>query len=232
MEPRLVLWDIDGTLMRSGGAGGDALTAAVEEVLGRRGGWVVERRGRTDRFILTELMTAAGVPSDDQRPLLPVVMARSEEILRANIERISTEGWVCAGVESVLDELSRLPHVTQSVLTGNSEANARTKLTAFGLDQFIDLGRGAFGSGHNDRADLVTHALQRHDHRFEGRQTWIVGDTPHDLACARAGGTRCLLVATGQFDYQELAHLGSEVVLPNLLDTQQVVELLSGVVEG
>jgi phosphoglycolate phosphatase-like HAD superfamily hydrolase len=231
MDRMLVLWDIDGTLVRSGGVSGEALDAAVEDVVGSQGRpWIVERRGRTDHLILTELLTRAGVPASDRRRLMPIVLARAEELLRARANEISAEGWMCAGVEAVLEKVSRLDHISQSVLTGNSQANARTKLAAFGLERFFDLDIGAFGDCHSDRTELLGHALHlclsRYGHDYEGTQIWIVGDTPHDLACARSGGARCLLVATGQYSYEELERVGPDAVLLNLLDTTRVVELL------
>jgi phosphoglycolate phosphatase len=231
MYRRLVLWDIDGTLIRTGGVSGDVMDTAVEDVVGGRGRpWVVERRGRTDHFILSELMTLAGVPVSDQLRLMPIVVARSEELLRARIDQIASQGWICAGVEAVLEELCCVDNVVQSVLTGNSQANARTKLAAFGLERFLDLDVGAFGDGRADRSELLGHALELSRSRcgqdYECGQIWLVGDTPHDLACARSGGVRCLLVATGLYEYEELERVRPDALLPNLLDTPLVVELL------
>jgi phosphoglycolate phosphatase-like HAD superfamily hydrolase len=118
------------------------------------------------------------------------------------------------------------------VLTGNIAPNARAKLSAFGLDGFLDLEVGAYGDEYSDRRQLLPVAWKRQrDDRgtdYGPGETWIVGDTANDLACARAGGAYCLLVATGRQGLAELEALVPDAVLENLTDTGRVVELLTG----
>ena len=133
------------------------------------------------------------------------------------------------GVTELLPRLARTAGVRQSVLTGNIAPNAVVKLSAFGLDQWLDLEVGAFGSDDADRNQLVPVALER-VRRLRGdevpaAQVWVVGDTANDLACAQAAGARCLLVATGRVAYDELAGLGADAVLPDLSDTDGVASL-------
>jgi phosphoglycolate phosphatase-like HAD superfamily hydrolase len=136
------------------------------------------------------------------------------------------------GVAKLLPRLAAEPGVLQSLLTGNLEANARMKVAAFGLDRWLDFEAGAYGSDDADRERLVPVALERVERRYgrrlDPRDVWVVGDTPRDLACARAGGARCLLVGTGRDGYERLKGIGADAVLPDLSDADAVVDLLVG----
>jgi phosphoglycolate phosphatase-like HAD superfamily hydrolase len=145
---------------------------------------------------------------------------------------IRRDGYVHPGVDELLPRLHRTPGVVQSVLTGNLAANARLKLGAFGLDRWVELDIAATGSDHHDRAELVPQAVRKAEARFGHRfapsdQVWVVGDTPRDLQCARAGGARCLLVATGRFPFDALRPLEADAVLLDLSDVDRVVEILT-----
>src|SRR5205085_898421 len=116
----------------------------------------------------------------------------------------------------LLPRLAAEPGVVQSVLTGNTRSNAALKLSVFGLDQWLDVDAGAFGSDHADRRELVpiamARAADRHGRRFQPGEVWVVGDTAHDLACARAAGSHCALVATGHSCRDELDGIGADAV--------------------
>jgi phosphoglycolate phosphatase-like HAD superfamily hydrolase len=150
--------------------------------------------------------------------------------LTAAVELIRSRGWVLPGVPEVLAALDAEPDVAQSVLTGNTAVNAATKLAAFGLDHWLDVEIGAFGSDDRERRALVPVALRRAAERrgwaLAPDDVWVVGDTPNDLACARAGGAHCALVATGHTPLEELAQLDPDAVLDDLSDTEAVVKLL------
>jgi phosphoglycolate phosphatase-like HAD superfamily hydrolase len=131
----------------------------------------------------------------------------------------------------VLERLDEQPGMRQSLLTGNIAPNAVVKVAAFGLQRWLDLEVGAYGSDHADRTALVPVALSRVA-RLRGEdvkpdQVWVIGDTANDLACARAGGARCLLVGTGRFTYAKLSGLGADAVMDDLSDTDAVVDLLT-----
>jgi phosphoglycolate phosphatase len=105
------------------------------------------------------------------------------------------------------------------------------KLAAFGLEKWLDLESGAYGSDHEDRRELVPIALE-HLASLRGlhltpEETWVVGDTPRDFECAEAGGAHCLLVATGSYSVEDLAPLGADATLPDLSDTPAVTRLLT-----
>ncbi|HUP84727.1 MAG TPA: HAD hydrolase-like protein [Acidimicrobiales bacterium] len=234
---RLVLWDIDGTLVRIGDLGRDPFESAIAAVLARDldSGFHerVQMSGKTDPQIARELLLAAEVAEGEVDRHLPEVLRGVEAGLLALEHRMQGEGRAMPGAAAVLERLAGSDSVLQSVLTGNLAANALVKLRAFGLDRFVDLDVGAYGSDHHDRDELVPIALakasgSRPDETFGADDTWIVGDTPRDLACARAGGARCALVATGRFSVDDLRALGADAVLSDLSDTDGVVALLTG----
>ena len=226
MPARLILWDIDGTLLRGGSAARDVFDQAIEAALGRHPGeHGVTMGGKTDPQIALEILAFAEVLEAEAHGQLPTVLGHLESKLAERVEDLRREGYVCPGIEPLLARLDKEPDVVQSVLTGNTRANAALKLAVFGLDQWIDLDAGAFGSDHADRRELVPIARQRSG-VADSATVWVVGDTPNDLACARAGGARCLLVGTGHAGMDALNALGADAVLPDLTDTDAVVELL------
>jgi phosphoglycolate phosphatase-like HAD superfamily hydrolase len=232
MPSRLVLWDIDGTLVRAGQLGADVFASAVEHAVGRHpGDHGVLMGGKTDPQIALEILAGMGIDGREGGGHLPLVLDRLEAELADAVELMREKGRVLPGVLEVLAAL-HAEHlgVAQSVLTGNTAANAATKVAAFGLDRWLDLEVGAYGSDNSDRLTLVPVALQRaadlRGWALAPGQVWVVGDTRHDLACARAGGARCLLVGTGFTPIEELRSLAAEAVLDDLSDVDAVVRLL------
>lgn len=232
---RLVLWDVDGTLVRLGGASRQPFQSALTNVLGRdlaEGFHTrVKMSGKTDPQIARELLVLAEVADHQVDEHLPAVLEHLESELAALADRIRHEGRVLPGVVELLERLDGDPAVVQSVLTGNLAANAALKLGAFGLDRWLDLSVGAYGSDHADRTELVPVArakvAARHGVEFLPEAVWVIGDTPADLACARAGAAHCLLVGTGRFSVDELAGLGADAVLGDLSDAASVIEILT-----
>lgn len=230
---RLVLWDVDGTLLRGGVAAREALTGALEQALGREvDGERVQMSGKTDPGILAELAVAAGVDDADVPEVVEAAVAALPARFDDVADRFAREGRVLPGVPDILARLHARRDVLQTLLTGNLRPTAIGKVAAFGLDRWLDPALGAYGSDHAVRDELVPIALERasqHTQRaWDGDEVWVVGDTPRDLACARAGGVRCLLVATGRFGHDELAVLGADAVLADLSDTDAVEALLTG----
>lgn len=215
---RLVLWDLDGTLLRAGRVSRDAFEAAFTAVTGRVPALAgeVSFAGRTDPWIAREVCRAEGV----DEALCGALLARLPVELEARRERLAKEGVVLPHVPAVLAGLSARGW-QQGVVTGNLRATARTKVSALGLAAHLDLEAAAYGDDGPTRDALVPVALRRAGRL--PRDAWVVGDTPHDLACARAGGVRCLLVATGSHPYDELAALGSDAVLRDLEDALAVL---------
>ena len=228
----LVLWDVDGTLIVGGAAGRMAFADAIAEVLGVD---IPERllprmAGKTDPQIALEILVDLGVSAPEAH--LPAIEAALERALVSRSEQLRTEGKVLPGVRGVLDALDAAGCV-QTLVTGNVAPNARTKLAVLGLLEGgpLRLDLGAYGSDHRDRDNLVPVALHRA--RSAGvdvdlATTWVVGDTPRDLACARAAGVRCLLVATGGYPFDALSAAGADAVVADLTDTDRTVALLAG----
>jgi len=228
MTRRLILWDIDGTLVRSGLVGSDVFGQAVEQVLGTRPQTHVILSGKTDRQIVEEYLAQEG--SEDPAHI-PAVLDRLEQEFARQVGRIAAEGSPCLGGEAALRNLGGVAGVEQTVLTGNIAPNALLKLAAFGLDRYLDLEVGAYGIEHSDRRSLLPLAWKRQRELrgidYHPHETWIVGDTPRDLECARAGAAHCLLVATGRHDFAELEALGPDSALKDLSDTRLVVDTLT-----
>ena len=226
----LLLWDIDGTLVRAGQIAGTVFAAAVESMFGVPAqDHGVTYGGKTDPQIAREILAALSIDHDAEVHL-PQLIAALERGLAEGREEMREGGVVLPGVEKVLAHLHDHPDVVQSVLTGNTRANAILKLETFGLSRWIDVEVGAFGSDDADRKALVPIALDRVARRHgpaDTDHTWVVGDTPADAACARAGGVRCLLVASGHASREELEAAGADVVVDDLSDTDAVVEMLT-----
>lgn len=228
MIHRLVLWDIDGTLVHGGSTGPAAFDVAIHKVVGRRPERPVRMSGKTDPQIVSEYLDDMGVTDD----CLDDVIRELELAMAESADQLASEGRALVGVAAALEAVSNQPGVVSSILTGNILPNAELKLAAFGLEQWLDLSVGAYGSDHADRRELVAIAIGRFIKRYgvslQSEAVWIVGDTPRDLECARHAGARCLLVASGRFTRDELAGLHPDALLDDLSDTQRVMSLLTG----
>ena len=225
---RLVLWDVDGTLIDSAGLGAAAFDRAIEQVLGTAPPSRLLLSGKTDLQIVREYLELMGIDDPDGR--LPVVVDALEGVLAAEAAVLATNGQALPGVPELLARLASEDTVHQTLLTGNTAANALVKVAAFDLQRWLDLETGAYGSDHADRRELVPIAIERarrlRELDVDPSRTWVVGDTANDLACARAGGARCLLVATGRTGLDELERLEPDAVLPDLSDTDTVARIL------
>ena len=236
---KLVLFDIDGTLVLTGGAGIRAMNRACAELVGHGQALAnVPVAGRTDRIILTDVVTQAGHRPDDG--LLERLRDRYIEHLREEIDRpgrtqnfesLGARGGLKAvmpGIPELLDTLARRSDVFLGLLTGNFEAGARIKLEHFDLWRYFRC--GAFGDDSADRNDLVPFALQRAREcgvpELASEHILVVGDTPHDIACARAVGAVAVAVATGGFTAEQLREHGAEIVFQDLSRTEEFLKLL------
>jgi phosphoglycolate phosphatase len=227
---KLILWDIDGTLIYSGGVAGEAMRSAMREVYG--GVWSEARHayaGKTDQQIIIE--TFADRAHDDLLGMIePFTAAYIGELNRRRDEMLA-RGHVLDGVTATLERLAG-EDVIQSVLTGNLQTVARLKLDLFGLARFFDLDAGAYGSDHHIRANLVPVAVaraeQRYGHAFAGSDVVVIGDTPNDIDCGRAAGARTVAVATGPFSPDELRAHGADAVLPSMADVDAAIQAILG----
>lgn len=231
MVSRLVLWDVDGTLLRAGDVGAAVFDEAIEAVVGTRPPTRIRMSGKTDPSIVREYLGLLGV--EETPGLVDSILDHLAAALAAAAGAgvLRDEGRACTGVPEVLRSLALTDGVVQTLLTGNIYPNAVVKVSAYGLDKWLDLEIGAYGSDSEDRNRLVPVALDRladkHGAQLAAADVWVVGDTPRDLACARSAGARCLLVGTGRYTYDELSGLGADVTLPDLSDFEAVADLLS-----
>ncbi len=225
-----MLFDIDGTLLRSGPAPMACMGAAFFKVTGHAFPVSVSPAGKTDPLIVREAFRAVGIPKRDwveleQRVLrkYPLYLERADQELRA-------QSLLLEGVEGLLTYL-RAKDCPMGLLTGNLEITARRKLEVFGLNRFFPV--GGFGSDCADRNRLGRVALERacrhYELRFVPEKVWIVGDTPRDVEAARSLGARALAVATGPFSQPYLEEFLPDVSLPHLGQMGSVVEALSRV---
>ena len=214
----VILFDIDGTLIRSGGAGKDAMEGALRaafqlaEIKDE-----VPYSGRTDCAIARDLLRVHGIDTtaDNQRKLQEAYLARLPESLK------SRGGKVLPGVHDLLASLRQRSEAVVGLLTGNIRVGARTKLGHFGLWDFF-APCGGFGDGHFDRDDVARMAL-REVRSHTGRDVdpadiWVIGDTPHDVKCARAIGAKAIAVATGWHPVAELSACGPDHCFADLAD--------------
>lgn len=224
---RLILFDVDGTLV-SGGPAKHAFEAAMVETYGTVGDiGGVSFAGKTDPQIARELLTSAGLARDVIDAGLAELWERYVGHLEARLGDRPMR--VLPGVLDLLEALSALEGVGLGLLTGNIARGAELKLGSAGLWDHFDI--GGFGSDHEERDELPAVAIGRARAHWrvaiEAADAVVVGDTPRDVGCGRAGGTRTLAVATGRFVVAELREAGADHVLEDLSATQDVVTLLT-----
>jgi phosphoglycolate phosphatase-like HAD superfamily hydrolase len=225
----ILLFDIDGTLVRTGGAGKAAMETALRAAFGvpevRDG---VPYSGRTDGAIARDLLAAHGL---DPSP------ANVRRLQDAYLERLPAAlgrrpGEVCPGVIGLLPLLAGRRDVVLGLLTGNVRAGARAKLGHFGLWDYFPC--GGFGDGHHDRDDVARSAVadvRRHLGReVDPADVWVIGDTPLDVKCARAVGAKAVAVATGWHPCHELRACEPDLFLDDLSDHAPLLAAWAGAV--
>ena len=226
---KLVLFDIDGTLLLSDGAGRRAIHRALREVFGAVGPSDYHFGGKTDPQIVRELMRLEGhgderIDRDMQR-----LLARYLEYLHEELTAPGYRPYALPGVPELLDALEALPNVILGLLTGNLEQGARAKLASVGLD-FQRFRVGAFGSDHEERPQLPAIARTRTNEQLgldlAGNALVVIGDTPADLTCGKSLGAKAIGVATGGYSIEELSRHDPLAVFEDLSDTDAVTRAI------
>jgi len=226
---RLLLFDIDGTLVLTGGAGQRAIRRAFHELFGVTDGFVgVPMAGRTDRYLVQDGLERCGLPATAET--LAQVCERYLTLLAEEIHG-PAQGTkaMMPGVALLLDALATMGHVHSALLTGNYEVGARIKLEHF--DLWRHFAWGAFGDDYTDRNLMAQAAVAAAPARgvtlADPAHAIVIGDTPFDIACARAAGARVIAVATGGHDVGELRACGPDAVFEDLHDLDAVLAAIA-----
>ncbi|MDN5931418.1 MAG: haloacid dehalogenase-like hydrolase [Pseudonocardia sp.] len=226
---RLIQWDVDRTLLVGGGVGVAAYAAAFTAVTGVAWCGKLVAAGRTDLSITPELFAQHGI--DDAGPHLAPFFARYSTEFADRAGRLAEHGMVLPGVPAVLAALHGRPRVVQTLVTGNIAAVGVGKVSAFGLDGWLDTDIGGYGDDHPVRSELVLRSRGRAEAvhgPFADADVLVVGDTVHDVGAALAAGVTAVGVATGPATAAELQEAGAHHVLADLADVDAVVALLAG----
>jgi len=229
MRKKLILFDIDGTLVLTGGLAGRLMVESISRVLGKPIQWnILDFVGNTDRNIIRTLLRRNGATE-------PMLEDLAEDALKLYLERLREEIQqdqvirVLPGVRELLGALENDPRFVLGLLTGNMREGARLKLEPVGLHRYFPV--GAFGDDALKRNELPPFALQRAEKYyqcfFEPKDIWIVGDSANDIKCAHANHLRCLAVGTGHLNEAELKKYQPDALLPDLSSTERVIQILS-----
>ncbi|HXG41971.1 MAG TPA: HAD hydrolase-like protein [Dehalococcoidia bacterium] len=217
-----MLFDLDQTLLRTGGAGVLAMNRAFQEMFGIADALAdIPYAGRTDPSILRDALRKHGIDGDFER-----IVAEFKERYVRHLERTlwETQGHVLPGIPHLLAALSSRRDVALGLATGNFREGAQLKLRRYGLDGHFR--HGAYGDDAEDRAELVALAAHRTAQGEEPARVLVVGDTPLDVAAALACGFVPVGVATGYYSQDDLRQAGAALVFPDLSDWQRALSLL------
>ncbi|MHA3772254.1 haloacid dehalogenase-like hydrolase [Verrucomicrobiota bacterium sgz303538] len=221
-HPKLLLFDIDGTLITSGGAGERALRLALLEKFGIDDDLkTIEIAGRTDSGIVRQLCRRFGL---DETP------ENFTKFFDGYLHHLADllpkfQGRLLPGILPLLEALKSREDIVLGLLTGNLERGAELKLRHYGVWHYFEF--GAYADDHHDRNELgrfaCSRALERHGVEFPPERIYVLGDTPHDIACARAFGAKAIAIATGGFSHAQLAEHAPDYLFDDLSDIDAVL---------
>ena len=220
------LFDIDGTLLSSGGAGQAAMEVALKSAFGITAPTEgISVAGRTDRAIVTELLNFHGVENSE---------ANWSQFVSAYLEQLpheltSREGLILPGVQELLAELHRRQSLTMGLLTGNFQRGAELKLDHYQLSQYFH--GGGFGDHHFDRDDVARTAFETVQKRMaskDGTDVWVIGDTPADVKCGRAINATVVAVATGIYSIDDLEACDPDFLCEDFADVELILVIFPG----
>ena len=230
MTRKLVLFDIDGTILLTAGAGRRAIVAALAEAVGPTPAFErIRFDGKTDPQIVAEMLEAAGQPEPREPGRVRALCERYVGFLAQELERPTTRTTVMPGVHALLERLEAEPGVVLGLLTGNLAEGAALKLRSGGIapERFLV---GAYGSDAAHRPDLPPIAARRAEPIFgrvpRGAEVVIIGDTPADVACGAGIEARALAVATGAYSVSDLEACGAHAVFLDLSETDAVLDAI------
>ena len=222
---RLLLFDIDGTLVNTGGAGVQSLKTIVRNRFGAEDDLRdIEIAGKTDRAIIRDILRKYEIEPTEQN----IFLFAEQYIRELPLSLSRSEGRALPGIRPLLERLKPRPHIVLALLTGNLQDGAKLKLQHYGLWDFFEF--GAFADDHHDRNELGSFAKKRaqakHDHDFDAADIDVIGDTNHDIACGRAFGARTIAVATGSWSGERLQTCAPDFLFGDLSNTDEVIAKL------
>ncbi len=223
---RLYLFDIDGTLITSGGAGESAFYEAVEELCGGLSPLQgVNFAGNTDTGIAREVLMAAGMEPTHEK-----IMALLDAYLSRLADRMHRhQGRLLSGIIPLLDRMRERPDCLLALLTGNLAAGAEVKLSHYGVWHYFSF--GAYADDHHVRNELgpvaQARALEQYGEEFPPERIYVIGDTPRDIECGKAFGAVTVAVATGKYSREELASHGPDFLFDDFSDPDAVLAAIA-----
>jgi phosphoglycolate phosphatase-like HAD superfamily hydrolase len=225
IQKRLLLFDIDGTLINSGGAGIYALKLALVERFGITDGLHdIEIAGMTDSGIVVSILNKHKVPATNEN----IAAFLDSYVHFLSLELPRRQGKLLPGVLELLEKLKSRKHVVLALLTGNVSRGAELKLDHYGVWHFFEF--GAFADDHQDRNKLGpfarARAKEKHGREFSAAEIDVIGDTPRDIACGKAFGARTIAVATGTWTREQLAEHQPDFLIDDLADVDRVIDTL------
>jgi phosphoglycolate phosphatase len=226
MADSLLLWDIDGTLVCTDRAGERSLLILIKELYGRELGdkLPVKLQGRTDTSIARDILAHLGITStpEEERRFRDAYLALLPRTLPTGKSKLHP------GIKEALDAVHAHPEIHQGLLTGNHQEGARLKLSHLGIWHYFEF--GAYADDSHLRNELGPFALKRAKEKlgidFPPERVWIIGDTPHDIACGKAIGAKTIAVATGSFTVEQLAAYNPTHTFADLSDTQALLKVI------
>jgi phosphoglycolate phosphatase-like HAD superfamily hydrolase len=229
---RLVLFDIDGTLLMTAGAGRRAITTALRDHVNDPACFDrIRFDGKTDPQIMRELLEAGGHHQSGDEVLIAGLCRNYVTLLEVELQQPRTKIRLMPGVPEILDRLESESEIVLGLLTGNMAEGAALKLKACGIEP-SRFRVGAYGSDSPHRPDLPAIASRRAHPHFgrepRGTEVVIIGDTPADMTCGLGISARAIGVATGSYPCEELAAAGAYAAFPDLSDTERIVEAILG----
>ena len=222
---RLLLFDIDGTLIHSGGAGVEALKRALKERFGIEDDLHdIEFAGMTDSGIVVSILNKHTISPSTEN--IAAFLDSYVHFLPHELPR--RKGTLLPGVLELLEKLKTRKHVVLGLLTGNVSRGAKLKLSHYGVWHYFEF--GAFADDHHDRNELGAfaraRAKEKHGREFSSDEIDVIGDTPRDIACGRALGARTIAVATGSWSREKLAEHGPDILIDDLSDVDRLIDTL------
>jgi phosphoglycolate phosphatase len=225
MQKRLLLFDIDGTLISSGGAGVHALKLTLAKRFGIADDLHdIEIAGVTDSGIVVSILQKHKIPATNEN----VTAFLDSYVHFLSLELPRREGKLLPGALELLQKLKSRPHLVLALLTGNVSRGAQLKLEHYGVWHFFEF--GAFADDHQDRNRLGSFARARaeekHGCEFSASEIDVIGDTPRDIACGKAFGARTIAVATGTWTREQLAEHYPDFLIDDLSDVESIIHTL------